>query len=128
MVVGEKVEQAITHRHGSYVPARALLTLLGRAPGDEDKPRVWNHVMHYATGAALGALRGVWAITGIRGAPANAWHTVVRPAIDQTVETATGVGAPLPRGRRRRRAVDVLYKADFCAVTGTVADRRLPQC
>lgn len=126
MVVGEKAEQAVTHRPSSYVPARALLTVLGRRPGDDARPAGWNHLMHYATGAALGALRGVWAATGIRGVQANAWHTVVRLAFDQTVENATGVGAPPATWPTMEKVVDVLHKAVFSFVTGTVADRALP--
>ena len=53
MTAAEKVEQAITHRPDSYVPARTLLTLLGRHPSDDDRPPVWNHAMHYGTGAVL---------------------------------------------------------------------------
>lgn len=125
MVVGEKIEQAMTHRPNSYVPARALLTLLGRHPGDDAKPFVWNHLMHYGTGAALGALRGVWAVTGIRGTHANAWHTVIRLGFDQTIENATGVGAPPATWPTGERTVDVLHKAVFSVVTGMIADRVL---
>lgn len=123
MVLGEKAEQAITHRPNSYVPARALLTLLGRHPGDREQPAGWASVMHYGTGAALGALRGVWAVTGIRGPHANAWHTVVRLAFDQTVENATGVGAPPASWPAGEQAVDVLHKAVYSVVTGVLADR-----
>ena len=38
MTTGEKIEQALTKRPDSFVPARALLTLLGRHPGDDDRP------------------------------------------------------------------------------------------
>lgn len=126
MVLSEKIEQAITHRPNSYVPGRALLTLLGRPTGDEAKPFISNQLMHYGTGAALGALRGVWAVTGIRGIQANAWHTVVRLAFDQTVENGTGVGAPPATWPSNERVVDVVHKAVFSVVTGVLADRILP--
>lgn len=125
MAVGEKAEQALTHRPNSYVPARALLTLLGRPAGEDERPAGWNSAMHYATGAALGALRGVWAVTGIRGAQANAWHTVVRLAVDQTVENATGAGAPPASWPAGEQAVDVLHKAVYSVLTGVLADRLL---
>lgn len=125
MAAGEKAEQAITRRPNSYVPGRALLTLLGQRPGDDAKPFVWNHLMHYSTGATLGALRGVWAITGIRGPYAHAWHTIVRLGFDQTVENATGVGAPPHTWPAREKAVDVLHKTVFSVVTGILADRML---
>lgn len=123
MTAGEKIEQALTHRPNSYVPARALLTLLGRAPSDADRPPVWNHLMHWGTGAMLGGLRGVWAATGIRGPVANIWHTVSRLAFDQTVENTTGVGAPPSTWPVQEQVVDVLHKAVYSTVTGMVADR-----
>ena len=122
MTLGEKVEQSVTHRPDSYVPARALLTLLGRSPGDADRPPGWNHAMHWGTGAALGALRGVWAVTGIRGPVAHAWHTVARLAFDQTVENATGAGASPRSWPAQERAVDVLHKAVYSLATGVTAD------
>ncbi len=122
MTVGEKLEQAATHRPNSYVPARALLTLVGRH-SERDAPVAWNHAMHWGTGAVLGALRGVWAAIGIRGPQANAAHTVVRLSFDQTVENATGVGAPPATWPDLERRVDVAHKAVYSLVTGLVADR-----
>ena len=47
MTAAEKVEQAVTGRPNSYVPARALLSLLGRSPSEEVRPPIWNHAMHW---------------------------------------------------------------------------------
>jgi hypothetical protein len=126
MTVGEKVEQALTRRPDSYVPARALLTLLGRRPGDTDQPPAWNHAMHWTTGALLGALRGVWSATGLRGPLASTWHTAVRLAFDQTVENMTGVGAAPATWPRPEKLVDVGHKTVYSLVTGLVADRLIP--
>ena len=123
MTAFEKGEQALTRRPDSYVPARTLLTLLGRHPSDADRPAGWNHAMHWGTGAALGALRGVWAAVGLRGAQAHVAHTVVRLATDQTLENASGVGAPPSTWPRDELAVDVLHKAIYSLVTGVVAER-----
>ncbi len=125
MSLGEKAEQAVTRRPNSYIPARALLTLLGRHPSDQDRPPVWNHVMHYGTGALLGALRGVWAVTGIRGPVASGWHTVVRLGFDQTVENATGAGAAPSTWPRQELVVDVVHKTVFSVITGILADRMI---
>jgi hypothetical protein len=123
MTAGEKVEQRFTRRPNSYVPARTLLTLLGRRPGDNEQPALWNHLMHWGTGAVLGALRGVWAVTGIRGPLANTKHTAVRLSFDQTLENATGAGAPPSTWPKQEFVVDVLHKAVYSVVTGVVADR-----
>lgn len=125
MIVTERAEQVVTSRPDSYVPGRALLTLLGGHPGDTTRPLVSNHVMHFATGALLGALRGVWAVTGIRGTQANAWHTVVRLGFDQTVENGTGVGAPPATWTTQDQIVDLLHKTVYSVTTGLVADRML---
>jgi hypothetical protein len=84
---------------------------------------VWNHAMHRGTGALLGALRGVWSVTGMRGPQATAMHTMTRPVFDRTVENATGVGAPPQTWPARERIVDVVHKAVYSATTGLVADR-----
>lgn len=126
MVLGEKLEQAVTRRPNSFVPGRALQTLLGGHPSDRDRPFLWNQAMHYGTAAVLGALRGMWAVTGIRGAYANAWHTVVRLGFDQTIENATGVGAPPADWPTDEQVVDVLHKAVYATATGMIADRMLP--
>ena len=125
MTAAEKVEQSFTHRPDSYVPARTLLTLLGRHPSDDDRPAGWNHAMHWGTGAVLGALRGIWAAVGIRGLEAHVAHTVVRLSTDQTLENATGVGAPPASWPRDERAVDLLHKAIYSVTTGLVADRMI---
>jgi hypothetical protein len=123
MTAGERLEQAVTGRADSYVPARTLLTLLGRAPSDRDRPAGWNHAMHWGTGAVLGALRGVWAAVGLRGPRAHLTHTVVRLATDQTLENATGAGAPPPTWPVSEQVVDTLHKAVYAFTTGVVADR-----
>ena len=123
MTLFEKAEQAVTARPNSYVPGRTLLTLAGRSPSDREKPLVWNHAMHWGTGALLGALRGVWAEVGLRGPRASLAHTVVRLATDQTLENATGVGAPPRTWPAREQAVDVLHKAVYSFVTGLAAER-----
>jgi hypothetical protein len=126
MTVGEKVEQRFTGRTNSYVPARALMVMTGRQPGDDESPVIWNHAMHWGTGALLGALRGVWSATGIRGVEATSAHAVVRLAFDQTAENVTGVGAPPATWPLRERTVDYALKGIYALVTGLVADRWIP--
>lgn len=123
MTAVEKVEQAITKRPNSYVPGRTLLALLGRKPSPSEKPGLANHAMHWGTGAVLGALRGVWAASGLRGPASSLAHTVVRLSTDQTLENATGVGAAPQTWPRRELFIDVLHKGVYSFVTGAVAER-----
>src|ERR671929_739798 len=123
MTTAEKVEQRFTGRPDSYVPARTLTALTtGRRLPERARPPVRNHLMHWGTGAAVGALRGVWAASGLRGWRASAWHTSVRLATDQTLENATGVGSPPWTWSGRDQVVDVAGKALSAFVPGPVAD------
>jgi hypothetical protein len=124
MTAGEKLEQRVTGRPDSYVPARTLIAVTtGRRLPESARPPVRNHLMHYGTGAVLGALRGIWAAAGLRGVRASAWHTAVRLAFDQTLENVTGVGSPPWTWSRRDQVVDVAHKAVYSLATGALADR-----
>lgn len=126
MTLAEKLEQTQTGRPDSYVPGRTALTLLGRRPPEGAQPLVANHAMHWMTGVTLGALRGVWAELGLRGPRASLAHTVLRLSTDQTLENATGQGAPPPTWPRQEQVVDTLHKAVYSFVTGAVADALVP--
>jgi hypothetical protein len=127
MTAGELVEQRVTGRPASYVPARALLGLLGRRPPETARPTGWNLAMHYGTAGALGALRGIWAEIGLRGPTWSAAHAVVRFCTDQTVENATGAGAPPGTWPVLEHRVDLLHKSVYAAVTGWLSDRMVAE-
>ncbi|MGW0838947.1 hypothetical protein ACWD26_02085 [Streptomyces sp. NPDC002787] len=122
MTLGEKIEQAITGRPDSHVPARVLqrLTGLPEHPGKQPLPVNW--AMHHGQAALLGVVRSIMAQAGLRGAPASAKFAVVRLTNDQILENATGVGAPPGTWPRRELVVDVLHKAVYAFTTGVVAD------
>lgn len=121
MTVGEKVEQALTHRPDSYVPARTLAHLLRLPrPDSDDLGRNW--LMHYGTGAAVGVLRGAMSAANVRGPAASFMHTWVRLATDQTFENATGVGAPPSTWPRSELVIDIAHKAVYSFATGAIAD------
>ncbi len=122
MTVGELVEQRLTHRPDSHIPGRTLRTLFGRPTSNTALYPGWNHAMHWATGASLGALRGIWSVTGIRGPSATAAHGVVRLAFDQTLENATGAGAAPALWPASEKAIDYLHKGTYAVVTGLVSD------
>ena len=123
MTLAEKLEQRLTGRPDSHVPARTLERLLGLPERPREQPRSLNLLMHFGQGVLLGMLRGVMANGGLRGPWSSAMFTVVRLTNDQTLENATGVGAPPWTWPRRELAVDVAHKAVYGFVTGAVADR-----
>jgi hypothetical protein len=126
MTAAEKVEQRVTGRPDSFVPGRTLSALLGRRLPETAKPFARNMVMHYGTAAALGTLRGLWSEIGLRGPVWTAAHAVVRLSTDQTLENATGVGAPPQTWSTQEHVVDLLHKAIYSAVTGLLSDALVP--
>jgi uncharacterized membrane protein len=122
MTLGEKVEQRLTGRPDSHVPARVLRRLTGGPEQPGRQPVRVNWAMHFGQAALLGVLRSVMANVGLRGPAASAMFTVVRLTNDQILENATGVGAPPPTWPRPELAVDLLHKAVYGFATGAVAD------
>jgi hypothetical protein len=123
MTAAEKLEQAITKRPNSYVPAHTLERLL-RLPYKPDEERLaMNWMMHWGQGMLLGAVRGVMAEHGVRGPAASFLFMNLRLLNDQTLENATGVGAPPWRWPLDEQVIDLLHKAVYAFVTGAAADR-----
>ncbi|MER7490077.1 hypothetical protein ABTY20_30165 [Streptomyces sp. NPDC126497] len=122
MTVGEKLEQAVTGRPDSHVPARVLQRLTGLPERPGKQPLAVNRAMHFGQAALLGVLRSVMAQAGLRGPVASAKFAVVRLTNDQILENATGVGAPPATWPRGELVVDVLHKAVYAFTTGAVAD------
>ncbi|BCI53581.1 hypothetical protein NIIDNTM18_28590 [Mycolicibacterium litorale] len=118
MTVAEKLEQQLTGRSDSYVPARVLQRLTGRGPID----RRQNWAMHYGQGVVLGVLRSIMAEVGLRGPVSSAKFAVVRLTNDQILENATGVGAPPQTWPRQELLIDLLHKSVYAFATGMVAD------
>jgi hypothetical protein len=126
MTACEKLEQRFTRRPNSYVPAHTLERLLG-LPRKPDRKRLGlNWAMHWGQSILVGALRGVMAARGLRGARGSALFTGLRLATDQTLENATGVGAPPWTWPKDELVIDVFHKAVYAFATGAVADRLIP--
>ena len=123
MAVGQAVERRLTGRPASFVAGRTLLTLLGRHPGDDERPVVATVAMNVVTGAAVGALRGVWRSTGLIAVRADVVQTLTRVIVDQTLENATGTGAPPRTWRTGEGVVEVLHAAVAAVVSGAVVER-----
>ncbi|WP_139925494.1 hypothetical protein [Hymenobacter sp. DG01] len=123
MTLAEKVEQRFTRRPNSYVPAHTLERLL-RLPHKPDEQRLGlNWTMHWGQGIVLGAVRGLMAAGGLRGPVGSFLFLNLRLLNDQTLENATGVGAPPWTWPRDEQAIDLVHKSIYAFVAGLVADR-----
>src|SRR3954471_5035327 len=125
MAATSKAEQRLTGRPDSYVPGHTLGRLLRRRDADRDR-RSRNLAMHYASGAAGGAVRGIMAAANLRGPFASLMHTNLRLSLDQTLENLTGAGAPPWTWPRDELVIDVSHKAVYSYVTGALSDALIP--
>lgn len=122
MTLAEKVEQSLTGRPNSYVPAHTLRRILGRPPRPDRERVGMNWAMHWGQGIALGPLRMLMAERGMRGSVASFLFLNLRLLNDQALENATGAGAPPWTWPRDEQRIDLLHKAIYAFVTGYVAD------
>jgi hypothetical protein len=122
MTLAEKLEQAFTKRPNSYVPAHTLERLLGLPQRPDDERLLMNWTMHWGQGIALGMVRAVMAQQGIRGPVGSFLHMNLRLLNDQTLENATGVGAPPWTWPVDEQVIDLLHKAIYAYATGAAAD------
>jgi hypothetical protein len=123
MTLAEKLEQLFTKRPDSYVPAHTLERVLG-LPHKPDKERlVLNHAMHWGQGILMGILRGVMAKQGVRGPVGSFMFMNARLLNDQTLENATGVGAPPWTWPKDEQVIDLIHKGIYAFVAGAIADK-----
>ena len=120
MTLAEKLEQVITKRPNSYVPDHTLRRLFG---ADSSSDKVWtNLAMHWGQGILLGGLRTLMAEKGIRGPVSSFLFMNLRLLADQTLENATGVGAPPWTWPKDEQVIDLVHKGIYAFATGAVAD------
>lgn len=122
MTLAEKLEQAVTRRPNSYVPAHTLERLAGLRRKPDAQRLAVNHTMHWGQGILLGVARAVMARFGLQGAIPSFAFTAFRLANDQVLENATGVGAPPWTWPKDEQRIDLLHKSIYGFVTGYVAD------
>ena len=123
MTAVEKIEQRLTHRPDSYVPAKTLAALIGRKPERHGHDRTLNWTMHWGQGILLGAARGFMAERGFRGPVGSFLFLNLRLLNDQTLENATGVGSLPWTWPVDEQVIDLLHKGVYAFTTGAVADR-----
>ena len=122
MTLGEKLEQSLTDRPNSYVPAETLGRLAARTPRSSSGTLGMNWTMHWGQGILLGLVRGLMAEGGLRGPVGSFLFMNLRLLNDQTLENATGAGAPPWTWPVDEQAIDLIHKGVYAFATGAVAD------
>jgi hypothetical protein len=122
MTLSEKLEQAITKRPNSAIPAHAMERFLGLATRPDSERKWLGWLAHWGLGILPGALRGVMAEGGMRGPLSSTLFFFTRLTTDETMENVSGVGKPPWSWSTSLTTIDVLHKGVYAAVTGVVAD------
>ena len=122
MTMAEKLEQVVTKRPDSFVPAHTLERLLRLRTKPDSERQLLNWTMPWGQGIALGALRAAMADRGLRGPVGSHLFMNLRLLNDQLLENATGVGAPPWTWPRGEQVLDLIHKGVYAHVTGAVAD------
>jgi hypothetical protein len=78
--------------------------------------------LRWGQGILLGAVRGLMAERGPRGPVGSFMFLNVRLLNDQTLENATGIGAPPWTWPVDEQVIDLLHKAVYAFATGAVSD------
>jgi len=122
MTLGEKLEQSLTDRPNSYVPAETLGRLVSSTPRSSSGKLAMNWTMHWGQGILLGLVRGLMAEGGLRGPVGSFLFMNLRLLNDQTLENATGAGALPWTWPVDEQAIDLIHKGVYAFATGAVAD------
>ncbi len=123
MTLTEKLEQSLTGRPNSYVPAHTLQRVL-RKPEEDSVAANWT--MHWSQGVLLGAVRALMAERGLRGPMGSFFFLNLRLLNDQTWENVTGAGALPWTWPVDEQVIDIVHKAVYAFVAGEVADWLIP--
>lgn len=122
MTGSSKVEMALTGRSGSNTPAEMLCKLLGvEALGETEKARVTN-VVHWGYGTGLGALRGLIALTGLRGAKAAAVFSAAVWAGEQVALPALKAAPPVTEWSAEMLATDLTHHLVYALAASLAYD------
>lgn len=123
MTLAEKLEQLLTKRPNSYVPAHTLERLLGLPHKPDSQRLALNWAMHWGQGIVFGIVRGLMAQHGVRGPVGSFLFMNLRLLNDQTLENATGVGTLPWTWPQDEQIIDLVHKGIYAFTAGVVADQ-----
>ena len=118
MTISETLEMKLTRRQPSTVPGQVGVALLGLSPRTEGEMESLSGRVHWGHGVAMGAARGLIALTGLGGLAATAAHFAVVWGGDAALYAALGIAPPPWRWRSQELATDLFHKGVYAAATG----------
>jgi hypothetical protein len=118
MTVSSTIEENLRGRESSDTPARAAGKVLGVQPRDPAGGQRFSNVVHWGYGTGWGAVRGLLAVLGLRGARASFAHFVLVWGTEQVMLPALEVTPPSWEWGTEEIAVDALHHLVYAGATG----------
>lgn len=118
MTVSSTVEMRLRRRKPSDAPARAASKLLGVEPVGKAEWQRFSDLVHWAYGTSWGAVRGLLAALGLRGAPAAAAHFAAVWGSELVTLPALDVTPPVAQWGAKEVAIDAWHHLVYAAATG----------
>jgi hypothetical protein len=120
MTLSSTIEMKRRGREGSDAPAQAAGKVLGIDPDelDEETKTRFSNAVHWSYGTGWGAVRGLLASSGLRGASADAAHFGAVWGSEQIMLPALDVAPPLTEWGLEEIAIDTAHHVVYVAATG----------
>jgi hypothetical protein len=123
MTVVQQADVAVSERAPSTVPGQVGAHLLpGRDVRSTDDVHRLNLVVHWAHGLTMGAVRGLLASGGLRGATGTGTHFALLWFGDALLYKSLGIADMPWRWSGRELVTDLAHKGIYTAVTGATYD------
>jgi len=118
MTVSSTIESKLRERESSDAPAQAAGKMLGVQPRDPEGKQRFSSVVHWGYGIGWGAVRGLIAALGRRGAEASAEHFALVWGTANVMLPSLRVAPPPWQMPPEELAIDGLHHAVYAGTTG----------
>lgn len=124
MTISSTIEMKLRDRGGSSAPKDAAAEVLDIEDfEDEDAEERFGTAAHWSYGIGWGAVRGLYAATGMPSSAATAAHFATVWGAEQVVLPALDVSPPVTEWGAKEIAIDAWHHAVYAVATGMAYDR-----
>lgn len=120
MTATQRIEQSLTGRQDSRVPAQVGAKLTERTPQSSSQSKQMGTTVHWAHGISMGALRGILGRTSLSPGAASSLHFVLVWSGDALLYTALGITPPPWKWAMKDLVTDFGHKLVLSTITSAV--------
>lgn len=123
MTISETLEMKLSGRETSTVPGQVGSKLFAVSPQTEEEMAILSTRMHWGHGIAMGTVRALISVTGLKGLGATLTHFILLWSGDATLYAALGIAPPPWRWKPQELITDLFHKGVFAIAAGATYDR-----